>query len=212
MVRVSVFLLLQLAVYTQQQGLELPNPKACADRVNHSHTQRNGHHYFFSWKHRDTSNRRLDWFNARNNCRHNCQDLVSMETQSESKFVLDIVERENVNSVWTSGRKCNFDGCDEPHLQPININGWFWSANQKRMPPTNKKGGWRGDWSNKGGAGTQQPDNREGNEACLGILNNKFGDGVTWHDLNCNQHNIWICEDSQELLQYARSKTNLNIP
>ena len=31
---------------------------------------------------------------------------------------------------WTSGRKCNFDGCDKPEFFPKLVNGWFWSANQ----------------------------------------------------------------------------------
>ena len=36
---------------------------------------------------------------------------------------------DNISSVYTSGRKCNFQnkGCDAEHLQPININGWFWA-------------------------------------------------------------------------------------
>ena len=33
---------------------------------------------------------------------------------------------------WTSGRKCNFDGCNKPEFFPKLINGWFWSANQVR--------------------------------------------------------------------------------
>ena len=36
--------------------------------------------------------------------------------------------------IWTSGRKCNFGGCDGPELQPINVNGWFWSATGMRYP------------------------------------------------------------------------------
>ena len=36
----------------------------------------------------------------------------------------------NVPYFWTSGRLCDFDGCDRPDLFPKNINGWFWSANQ----------------------------------------------------------------------------------
>ena len=34
---------------------------------------------------------------------------------------------DNISSIWTSGRKCNFrnKGCDAAQLQPININGWF---------------------------------------------------------------------------------------
>ena len=48
---------------------------------------------------------------------------------------------DNVTSIYTSGRKCNFQnkGCDGPHLQPINVNGWFWAgAGNSRIPPTNK--------------------------------------------------------------------------
>ena len=37
---------------------------------------------------------------------------------------------EKVPFFWTSGRKCNFDGCDKPEFFPKLINGWFWSANQ----------------------------------------------------------------------------------
>ena len=35
--------------------------------------------------------------------------------------------------MYTSGRKCNFQnkGCDAAHLQPININGWFWADGNK---------------------------------------------------------------------------------
>ena len=28
-----------------------------------------------------------------------------------------------VDDIWTSGRLCNFHGCDAPHLQPKNIKG-----------------------------------------------------------------------------------------
>ena len=28
---------------------------------------------------------------------------------------------------WTSGRKCNFKGCNAPRYQPVNVNGWFWA-------------------------------------------------------------------------------------
>ena len=46
---------------------------------------------------------------------------------------------DNVSSIYTSGRKCNFlnKGCDASHLQPINVNGWFWADGNKRIPPTN---------------------------------------------------------------------------
>ncbi len=49
---------------------------------------------------------------------------------------------DNVSSIYTSGRKCNFKGkgCDAEHLQPINVNGWFWAgAANKRIPATTER-------------------------------------------------------------------------
>ena len=41
--------------------------------------------------------------------------------------------------LWTSGRLCDFDGCDtREDLKPLNINGWFWSGSNVKMAPTNK--------------------------------------------------------------------------
>ena len=100
--------------------------------------QFNGRNYWFSWQ--DSSARvrgtKWDWFNARNYCRKRCMDLVSFETQQEYDWVKGFVDG-NVPYFWTSGRKCNFDGCDKPEFFPKNINGWFWSANQVKMGPTN---------------------------------------------------------------------------
>jgi len=64
-----------------------------------------------------------------------------------------------VRYIWTSGRKCNFNGCDRPDLQPQNINGWFWSGSGAKIGPTTQRNS--GDWSNTGGYGQPQPDNRE---------------------------------------------------
>ncbi len=55
-----------------------------------------------------------------------------------------------VKYFWTSGRLCNFDGCDRPDFFPKNINGWFWSANQARLSPTNATHQFH-DWSFTGG-------------------------------------------------------------
>jgi hypothetical protein len=32
--------------------------------------------------------------------------------------------------IWTSGRLCDFAGCEREEFFPKNINGWFWTANQ----------------------------------------------------------------------------------
>lgn len=46
---------------------------------------------------------------------------------------------DNISSIYTSGRKCNFQGkgCEQDIFKPININGWFWTgAGNSRLPPT----------------------------------------------------------------------------
>ena len=128
----------------------------------------NGHLYWFSWQDNDGSvaNAKWDWFNARNYCRKRCMDLVSFETKEEYDWVKgfingnlnlfkpriidDVLFLVNVPYFWTSGRLCDFDGCDRPDFFPKNINGWFWSANQARLAPTDSRSAFH-DWSATGG-------------------------------------------------------------
>jgi len=174
--------------------------------------QFNGRNYYFSWL--DTngriSNTKWDWFNARNYCRKRCMDLVSFESQQEYDFVKGFISGGNPQFFWTSGRKCNFDGCDKPEFFPKNINGWFWSANQAKLGPTN--GRQFNDWSPTGGAGVRQPDNREqtrqggDEEACLAVLNNFYGDGIKWHDVACHHEKPVVCEDEPGHLRFVLGK------
>ena len=39
-----------------------------------------------------------------------------------------------------------------------------------------------------------QPDNRDGNEVCIGVLNNFYADGIKWHDVSCHHRKPTICE------------------
>lgn len=85
--------------------------------------------------------------------------------------------------IWTSGRLCDFKGCDRPDLQPTSVNGWFWTAELQKLAPTTDRR--QNDWSENGGIGQPQPDNRElqqggAPENCLAILNNFYNDGVHW--------------------------------
>ena len=72
--------------------------------------------------------------------------------------------------------------------------------------------------------GKRQPDNHEGikagklrkvsdpvgltieglqewhDEACLAVLNNKYQDGISWHDVACHFRSKIVCEDSEALL------------
>merc|ERR1712038_2142763 len=129
----------------------------------------------------------------------------------KNKLFAAIARQENVSSIYPSGRKCNFKGkgCDAEHLQPINVNGWFWAgAGNARIPATNEASP-DSHWSRTGETRAPQPDNYEGltegpietefdigvtieglqeyhDEACLAVLNNKYNDGVAWHDVACH--------------------------
>merc|ERR1712008_8022 len=189
-----------------------PDGLLCQNRVNKGGVQKfNGHLYWFSWQDNDPNvkNAKWDWFNARNYCRKRCMDLVSFETQQEYDWVKGFING-NVPYFWTSGRLCDFDGCDRPDFFPKNINGWFWSANQARLSPTN--GSAFHDWSGTGGfnPAQPQPDNREQiqqngeSESCMAVLNNFYGDGIKWHDIGCHHEKPIICEDVEGHLQLAR--------
>jgi len=188
-----------------------PDGLLCQNRVSKAGVQRyRNHYYYFSWLDSDLQLQRghWSWFNARNYCRKRCMDLVSLDTQQEYDWIKGFMNA-NVPYFWTSGRKCDFDGCDRPDLFPKNINGWFWSATQVAMPPTNSTRSFHS-WSHTGGLGVPQPDNREEtqlhgeSESCMAVLNNYYGDGIKWHDVACTHEKPIICEDVEGHLSYAR--------
>jgi len=199
-----------------------PDGQLCRDRVNKAGVQRfDGHLYYFSWLDSDPSvrNAKWDWFNARNYCRKRCMDLVSFESAREYNWVKGFING-NVPYFWTSGRLCDFDGCDRPDFFPKIINGWFWSANQARLSPTNSTRAFH-DWSFTGGWNPprRQPDNREqlqqngDSESCVAVLNNFYGDGIKWHDVACHHEKPVICEDVEGHLNFARQTfPNIRIP
>lgn len=118
-----------------------------------------------------------------------------------------------VKYIWTSGRLCDFKGCDRPDLLPTSVNGWFWTAELQKLAPTTDR--LQNDWSESGGLGLPQPDNRElqqggANENCLALLNQFYNDGVHWHDVACHHRKPWVCEENDALLKYVRY-TNPNI-
>jgi len=205
--------------------LNKPKLELCKKRK--FHEKYGGHHYFLSWREPWNKFEDWDWFNARNFCRERCMDLVSFESPEEYRRFATMMHFENISSIYTSGRKCNFQnkGCDSNHLQPINVNGWFWADGNTRIPPTNQPSRLTF-WSRTGEAGVRQPDNYYGkqagpmenvrdksgltveglqefyDEACLAVLNNKYNDGIQWHDVPCFFRSKIICEDSE--LQMGR--------
>ncbi|XP_040574953.1 uncharacterized protein [Lepeophtheirus salmonis] len=202
-------------------NLCFPDGVLCQQRVSRSgNINYGGHLYWVSWLSTDPQlrNTNWDWFNARNYCRKRCMDLVSFETREEYEFIKS--QMGGVKYFWTSGRLCDFDGCDRPDFFPKQINGWFWSANQARLSPTNSTTAFH-DWSFTGGFNPprRQPDNREKiqqngeNESCLGVLNNFYGDGIKWHDVTCHHEKPIVCEDVEGHIAFARQNfPNLRIP
>jgi len=179
--------------------------------------EHNGHHYWFSGKEENFTDHKVDWLDGRNICREYCMDLVSLETPSENDLISKYLTDNDLPYIWTSGRLCNFKGCDREDLQPTNVNGWFWSGSGVKMAPTNSTPpGWSYQpWSYTGhktqfeGKNVSQPDNAEfdingSTEACMGLLNDIYDDGVKWHDIACYHTKPFICEDSEQLLEYIQ--------
>lgn len=214
--------------------LNRPILEECQKRI--SHMQWGGHNYFLSWREPWHKFEDWDWFNGRNFCRDRCMDLVSFDAPGEYDLFSAIMRQDNVSSIYTSGRKCNFKGkgCDAEHLQPINVNGWFWAgAGNTRIPATDRPSN-EAHWSRRGESGAPQPDNYEGlkegpidtefdigvtieglqefhDEACLAMLNQKYNDGRTWHDVACHFRSVIVCEDSDQLIALAQSQNGVDV-
>jgi len=212
--------------------LNRPELNLCLRRK--SHFQENGHHYFLSWRSTWHKYEDWDWFNGRNFCREHCMDLVSFDMPGEFELIKKIMARDKVDSIYSSGRKCNFKGCEGDHLHPINVKGWFWpGAGNSQIPPTDRDDDDTA-WSPTGRSGDRQPDNFEGvkqgkieiegdkgvtiegfqeyyDEACLAVLNNKYQDGIKWHDVACYNRMAIICEDSDQLINLVEQEEGVDV-
>jgi len=190
--------------------LSPPVPRKCSARPKRFKYQ--GHNYFYSGDVAPYKKIKYDWLDGRNFCREYCMDLVSLETQQENDYIQNWLDSRNLTYTWTSGRLCDFDGCDRPDLQPISVKGWFWTGSNKKIAPTNQiNEGWDyKPWSNTGHLKKDQPDNAEfginnTTESCLALLNNLYNDGVKWHDVACYHRKHVLCEDSETLLDYVKA-------
>jgi hypothetical protein len=102
----------------------------CSDRK--VHLTKGGKEYHFSWK--EHPDKAFSWSQGRKYCKDICMDLVSLETKDDWNTILEIFAKEKLEYTWTSGRKCNFAGCDKPSLQPVIEKGWFWASSKKKIP------------------------------------------------------------------------------
>jgi len=114
---------------------------------------------------------------AKQYCERQGGRLVSLDSNERSQFFINIAIRDRKRYFWTGG---NIDH----------------NAGVVTWPSGAREGYIRGEryWSTTGGIDEKQPDNRDGNEFCIAVLNNFYADGVKWHDVGCHHKKPTICE------------------
>eukprot|EP00096_Caligus_rogercresseyi_P015503 TRINITY_DN7931_c0_g1_i1.p1 TRINITY_DN7931_c0_g1~~TRINITY_DN7931_c0_g1_i1.p1 ORF type:complete len:191 (-),score=31.90 TRINITY_DN7931_c0_g1_i1:81-653(-) len=114
-------------------------------------------------------------------CVANGGHAISIDTTAKGNFVVELMAKYAQRYIWTSGR---VDHANQ-------LVRWASGASEGYQRGTRF-------WSHTGGSSkTQdipQPDNRDGNEVCLGVLNNFYADGIKWHDVGCSHKKPTICE------------------
>eukprot|EP00095_Tigriopus_kingsejongensis_P008841 maker-scaffold15_size728074-snap-gene-1.10 protein:Tk08841 transcript:maker-scaffold15_size728074-snap-gene-1.10-mRNA-1 annotation:"e-selectin precursor" len=116
-------------------------------------------------------------------CRQNGMQPISFESEQEVVHFTNLVAQEREKYFWTGGRMTNGHSTIS----------WASGSNQ----PASSLGTF---WGPTGGAGQPQPDNREGNEFCVAVLNNFYdfqgrGEGQKFHDVSCHHEKPVICEN-----------------
>ncbi|XP_065572750.1 uncharacterized protein LOC136035095 [Artemia franciscana] len=140
--------------------------------------------YLFSWDDAILENTTVPWVDARNFCRRQCMELVSLSEEEEETFVYRMMTYGGVPMAWTSGKFCEGKDC-------YTTSPWLWSGiTSKVVPVTNWLDG--------------QPDNHMGNiggdlEACAAA--EIYGDLAGVSDADCNKSLPFICKDNDDLLR-----------
>merc|ERR1712203_413202 len=106
-----------------------------------------------------------------NFCRANGMRPISINNSAKESEFTRLVSREGQKYFWTGGK--------------VNRGRISWPSGRSYNNVN---------WSHTGGAGRRQPDNREGDEFCVGVLNNFYNDGVRFHDISCHHRKPIICE------------------
>ncbi|XP_037077012.1 uncharacterized protein LOC119098190 [Pollicipes pollicipes] len=130
---------------------------------------------FFSWRDMDLDPRdRYTWQEAKDQCESRNLRLVSLDTREKNDRVADQIFDDDVAYSWTSGRQNS-------------ATDFVWGNGRLVSEGFTN-------WSPTGGDGFPQPDDREGPEDCLAVINNAYGDGVVWHDILCSREKHFVCE------------------
>lgn len=122
----------------EDRYLFLPDPEKCKNRFREA--EYNGVNFFFSGHDPTLKDERYDWLDARNTCRERCMETVSFNDEKKFDFFKKYIEKNNITFFWTSGRLCDFAGCEGRwDLLPKIIKAWLWTGIQVQLDPTNKK-------------------------------------------------------------------------
>ncbi|XP_047471522.1 uncharacterized protein LOC125026960 [Penaeus chinensis] len=155
-------------VHRSQSGPAVPQAASSGVPVD----QRQGDsEYHFSWRH--DGRKTYTWDRANQYCANlgSGWQGISIGTHQEDSLVREAIIEDRLPWIWTSGH--------------IKNHGFAWASGEEFVGLN---------WSHTGGNHRPQPDNREGNEHCLGVLNDFYDDGVKWHDIACHHDKAIICE------------------
>ena len=136
---------------------------------------------YYSWI---DSPEKVTWEVAKSRCKARGSQLISLKTSQLEVMINEaarLEKRVEVPYYWTSGNRRN-------------RNGWQWADGTEICTSTC---GSYTNWSETGGNGEPQPDNREQfgkGEQCLAVLFNFYGDGDKWHDIGCHHTKFFVCE------------------
>lgn len=134
-----------------------------------------GKGYLVSWRVSGCGNAKWSHSGADSWCRQSGMRAVSLDSGSKTQAFLNLVQSDRKPYFWTGGRVNH------------GANSITWTNGRTTTPGP-------GRWSHTGGARRPQPDNREGNEFCMGVLNDFYNDGVKFHDISCHHKKPVICE------------------
>ncbi|KAK3862642.1 hypothetical protein Pcinc_031512 [Petrolisthes cinctipes] len=128
--------------------------------------------WHFSWCHQ--ASRTYTWYQARDYCTSLGQGFasISVENQITTSVLSAVMSAHGQRTTWTSGNR-------------LTTKRWSWSKTGVQFFYTN--------WARTGRLGRPQPDNANGDELCLSVVNS-YTDGAAWHDASCTDLSPVVCQ------------------
>ena len=145
---------------------------------------------YLSWENAQHADGEYTWAQSDQECRYLGLQLVSLASPDKEQEINRRLKQVNrldgpnkVMFYWTSGQRRTEAG------------PFFWRP-QDRTPVCDRdQYGCYENWGRLGKDGRPQPDNREGQENCLAIINEIIpGEGIVWHDIPFELPKHFVCE------------------